>query len=180
MARTRTLEKEKLKNYIDFFIEMAGRRVISLSELRILVGRMQRASMTMPQGSKAFMGSVLAMLRGLKMPWHRRRVTKKAQKDILALVSILQSNHGQGYFDTSHLPWHDDVWTDAMKQDKQAAWGWCCGNGQYDYGIFDRKESPESRKFVERSSRTMTTRPVSHSAKNLNKSFHSREHLAST
>ena len=97
VARTRTLEEDKLKIYIDYLLEMAGKPFITLSELRVLLGRMHRASMTMPGGAKAFLGNILSMIRGLKMPWHRRRMTAKARRDIHTLVGILRSNHGQGY-----------------------------------------------------------------------------------
>ena len=141
VSRTRTLEDEKLKIYIDYLLEMAGKQTITLSELRVLLGRMHRASMTMPGGAKAFLGNILSMIRGLKMPWHRRRMTLKARRDIFILVDILKSNHGQGYFDTSHLPWHPAIWTDAMKVDNVAAWGWCCADGEYDYGVYRRAQS---------------------------------------
>ena len=147
VARTRKLEDEKLKIYIDYLLEMASRRSVTLSELRVLLGRMHRASMTMPGGAKAFLGNILSMIRGLKMPWHQRRMTAKARKDILKLVEILQSNHGQGYFDTSHLPWHPAIWTDAMKNDSGAAWGWCCADGEYDYGRYQRRK--DVRKFID-------------------------------
>ena len=30
------------------------------------------------------------------------------------------------------------IWTDAMKIYDVAGWGWCCENGMYDYGSYDR------------------------------------------
>ena len=146
VARTRTLEDEKLKIYIEYLLEMASKRSVTLSELRVLLGRMHRASMTMPGGAKAFLGNILSMIRGLKMPWHQRRMTAKARKDIHTLVEILQSNHGQGYFDTSHLPWFSSIWTDAMKDNDSAAWGWCCADGEYDLGMYGRKDR---RRFID-------------------------------
>ena len=146
VARTRTLEKEKLKIYIDYLLEIAGKSTVTLAELRVLLGRMHRASMTMPGGAKAFLGNVLSMIRGLKLPWHRRHLSEKARRDILKLVDILRSNHGQGYFDTSHLPWFPSIWTDAMKDDSTAAWGWCCADGEYDYGMYNRNKG---RRFID-------------------------------
>ena len=114
---------------------MSRRRVLHLSEIQVLVGRMHRASLTMPAGSKVFLGELLAMMRGLKLPWHRRRLTAAGRRDILALIRILQSNHGRGYFDISHLPWADPVWSDAMKDGTRAGWGWCTLSGQWDGGV---------------------------------------------
>ena len=145
-ARTRTLEDHKLKIYVDFLKEMAGRRVLCLSELRVLLGRMHRASMTMPNGAKAFLGNILQMIRGLKLPWHRRRMNNKARADIRSLIDILSHNHGQGYFDISHLPWAPAVWTDSMKDAERAGWGWCCENGEYDWGIYN---SGKRKKWID-------------------------------
>ena len=50
-------------------------------------------------------------------------------------------NHGQGYFDTTHLPWFPAIWTDAMKDFRVAGWGWCCENGCFDFGEYGRKDS---------------------------------------
>ena len=140
VLRTRTLETEKLAVYVDHLLDSARANYLTLADMRTLLGRMIRASMTMPQGSKAFIGELLRLMRGLKCPHHRRRLTRAARQDFVRLASILRSNHGQGYFDTSHLPWFPAIWTDAMQTQRQAAWGWCCANGEYDYGVYDRSD----------------------------------------
>ena len=66
-------------------------------------------------------------------------MTKAAQDDILKVISILQSNHGRGYFDTSHLPWAQALYTDAMQEPRKAAWGWCSESGVWDAGIYGSK-----------------------------------------
>ena len=66
-------------------------------------------------------------------------MTHAARSDILTLLSILKSNHGQGYFDTSHLPWASAVFTDAMKEPRHAAWGWCSLDGAWDAGTYGSK-----------------------------------------
>ena len=119
-----TLEPEKLEQYLQYLREMADRRWVRLSDLQVLLGRMYRASLTMPHGSRVYLSELIAMMRGLRKPWHRRRMTKTARGDILAVISILESNHGRGYFDTSHLPWAPALYTDAMQEQKKAAWGW--------------------------------------------------------
>ena len=105
---------------------------------------MFRASMTLPQGSKAFLGGILKLIRGLKKPHHRRRLTDHVRNDIRRLVKLLLDNGGSGYFDISHLPWFPAIWTDAMKDRSSAGWGWCCANGLYDYGEYDRKQRKEN------------------------------------
>ena len=97
--------------------------MLRLSELQVLLGRMYRASLTMPVGSRVFLSELIALTRGLLRPW--LRMTVAARNDILTLIAILRSNHGRGYFDVSHLPWAPAVYTDAMQDSRQAAWGWC-------------------------------------------------------
>ena len=66
-------------------------------------------------------------------------MTKVARDDILAVISILNSNHGRGYFDTSHLPWAPALYTDAMQEPRKAAWGWCSECGAWDAGMYGSK-----------------------------------------
>ena len=136
VERTRTLEEGKLQCYIEFFRAMAQRRVLTLTELQSIAGRMHRASMTLAAGSRIFLASILAMMRGLRLPWHRRRVTAAARDDLRAIAAILEANAGRGYFDISHLPWAPGVFTDAMKDDGRAGWGWCDETGAFDYGVY--------------------------------------------
>ena len=136
VERTRTLEESKLTSYVEFFRTMARRRVLTLSELQSIAGRMHRASMTLPSGSRVFVASILAMLRGLKLPWHRRRVTTAARDDLRAIADILDANAGRGYFDVSHLPWAPGVYTDAMKDSTRAGWGWCDETGAHEFGVY--------------------------------------------
>ena len=136
VARTRTLESEKLEEYLAHFEVMARRKVITLHELQVTVGRMHRAVMTMPKGSNVFLARLIALTRGLKLPWHKKRVPAGVRADIRAIIRVLRSNHGRGYFDTSHLPWAPDVYTDAMKDSTVAGWGWVSMCGAYDFGTY--------------------------------------------
>jgi len=140
VERTRTLEGPKLDLYVAYLRDMSAKKVINLHELQVLVGRMYRASLTMPFGSKVFLAELLRLTRGLKMPWHRRRMTALARSDIAALIEILTANHGRGYFDTGHLPVAPGIYTDAMKNDARAGWGWCSECGRHDAGVYGRSQ----------------------------------------
>ena len=143
VERTRTLEAHKLEIYYTYFKAIAAQRVATLHELQVLVGRMHRAIMTMPPGSNIFLARVLPLLSGLKLPWHRRKLTAGARADILSVVRILESNMGRGYFDHSHMPWAPAVYSDAMKDGRVAGWGWCSFSGHYDFGLYgasDRRQ----------------------------------------
>ena len=147
--RTRTLEKEKLVVYLSMLREYARRRVFTLHELQILIGRVHRAVMTMAPGATIFLSRLIAMTRGLTMPWHRRRVTAGARDDIKAIIKALEFNSGRGYFDYDHLPWAPEVWTDAMKDAHYAAWGWVSADGQFNFGKFGSSSSHKPIDFLE-------------------------------
>ena len=107
-----------------------------LSELQSVIGKVQRACMTLPAGARVFLTELLALSRGLHLPWHRRRMTQAARQDLRALADVLVANVGRGYFDTSHLPWAPGVFTDAMKDHNRAGWGWCTEDGRHDMGVY--------------------------------------------
>ena len=89
--------------------------------------------MTMPQNAASLLTSVFGLMKGLKLPWHRRRLTKEARRDICAVIKILQSNHGRGYFSYEHLPYADDIYTDASKERRFAGGGFVSMDGTYDW-----------------------------------------------
>ena len=135
-ARTRALETHKLELYTEYFRSIAAQRVVTLHELQVLTGRMHRSIMTMPPGSNIFLSRILPLMSGLKLPWHRRKLTAGARSDIFNVVRILEANMGRGYFDHSHLPWAPAVYSDAMKDGNTAGWGWCSFTGHYDFGSY--------------------------------------------
>ena len=69
--RTRTLEKEKLEAYLSMLRDASRRRVLTLHELQVLIGRVHRAVMTMTPGATIFLARLISMTCGLRMPWHR-------------------------------------------------------------------------------------------------------------
>ena len=147
--RTRTLEKEKLEAYLSMLRDASRRRVLTLHELQVLIGRVHRAVMTMTPGATIFLARLISMTCGLRMPWHRRRVTAGARDDLKSIIRALEYNSGRGYFSTSHLPWAPEVWTDAMKDAHYAAWGWVSADGMYDYGKFGSSSSHKPIDFLE-------------------------------
>ena len=92
ILRTRTLEDGKLEAYIEHLLLCSRSKWLTLHELRIFLGRMQRAAMTMPQGSKAFLGGILSMIRSLKCPMHKKRLTSATKNDLRRLARILRAN----------------------------------------------------------------------------------------
>jgi hypothetical protein len=149
VQRTRTLEAEKLENYLQELRAAARRRVLTLHELQVIIGKVHRAVLTMPPGATIFLSRLISLTRGLKMPWHRRRVTVGAREDLRSIIRALEMNSGRGYFSYDHLPWAPEVWTDAMKDGKLAAWGWVSAEGMYDFGKFSSSSSRKPIDFLE-------------------------------
>ena len=48
------------------------------------------APMTMPPGASVYLANILALMSGLKLPWHRRRWTRAAREDLRTLVAVLR------------------------------------------------------------------------------------------
>lgn len=142
VARTRTLEEEKLQRYLEYMREIAAKRAVTLLELQILTGRVQRATMTMPPGATVYLANLLSLMSGLRLPWHRRRITREARRDLHLLIEVLEANLGRGYFSYEHFEWAPPVYTDASKESRFAGGGYFSADGIYDfweYGTADRR-----------------------------------------
>ena len=101
MSANGAVRQTKLDAYLETLRSTLASRCVTLQELQVLSGRMQRASLTLPQNSNAYLAEVLRLQHGLKLPWHKRRVTAALRRDISSLIYLLETNHGSGYFDTT-------------------------------------------------------------------------------
>ena len=136
VARTRTLEPSKLSVYLDHLRRARDARYLTLHDMQVLSGRMQRAALTMPPRAIVYLANLLQLTRGLKLPWHRRRVTAELRKDLDMLISVLESNHGQGYFCYNHFERAPAIYTDAAKERSHTGGGYFCTSGTYNYWKF--------------------------------------------
>ena len=136
VERTRTLETEKVAVYLDHLERAISAKWLSLKDLQILAGRMQRASMTMPPRAIVYLGELLRLMSGLKYPWHRRRVTAAVRRDLRILHAALAENQGRGYFCFDHFERAPAVYTDASKDARFAGGGFFSECGAYDYWKF--------------------------------------------
>ena len=136
VSRTRALEQTKLDAYLETLRSTLASRCVTLQELQVLSGRMQRASLTLPQNSNAYLAEVLRLQRGLKLPWHKRRVTSALRRDISSLIYLLETNHGSGYFDTTHLPLAPPVYTDAATDRHRSGGGYFTADGYYNSWLY--------------------------------------------
>ena len=136
VARTRTLEAHKLTLYLQHLREARNASYLTLHEMQVLSGRMQRAALTMPPRALVYLANLLSLTRGLSLPWHRRRVTAEVRKDLDMLISVLESNHGQGYFCYKHFGRAPAIFTDAAKDPRHAGGGYFSECGTYNLWKF--------------------------------------------
>ena len=130
-ARTRTLEDSKLRLYLDHLRAAVNSRTLTLHDLQVLSGRMQRAALTMPPRAVVYLGNILQLMRGLKLPWHRRRLNAEVRRDLRMLISVLESNHGRGYFSYDQFGRAPALYTDAAKERSHTGGGYFSECGRY-------------------------------------------------
>ena len=128
--RTRALESQKLSLYLDHLREARDASHITLRDMQVLAGRMQRAALTMPPRAIVYLSNILLLMRGLKMPWHRRRMSAAVRRDLSMLISVLEENTGKGYFCYDHFEYAHDLYTDAAKERRHTGGAYysCCGS----------------------------------------------------
>ena len=129
--RTRTLEERKLLQYLDMLIDFTTRKSLSLREMQQVAGRLQRALLTMPPGAACFMANLFALMRGLSVPWQKRRTTAAVRQDFKVMYDLLGKNLGKGFFCFDHFKRAPDVFTDASKEARYAGGGYASKCGRY-------------------------------------------------
>lgn len=135
-SRTRTLEEKKLDVYLNHLRAAADARTLTLHDLQVLSGRMQRAALTMPPRAIVYLGNLLQLMRGLKLPWHRRRLTSEVRRDLRMLIAVLESNHGRGYFSYDQFGRAPALYTDAAKERSHTGGGYFSECGRYAHWKF--------------------------------------------
>merc|ERR1712185_96292 len=83
---TRELDEEKFNSYMLTFAEALTCNAMSLREMQSLLGKAGRGVMTLPPGARCLLVSMFALTAGLVLPWHRRRLTRKAKQDLRVLI----------------------------------------------------------------------------------------------
>ena len=133
---TRTLEERKLMAYVSMLGEFAERRTLTLREMQQAAGRMQRAILTLPPGAACLLANLFALLRGLTLPWHQRRVSRATRRDFAGLKELLELNLGKGYYTFDHFTRALAVYTDASKSSRYAGGGYFSMCGRFRWWIY--------------------------------------------
>jgi hypothetical protein len=133
VTRTLELEDSKRERYLLVLDAAASSPVLALREVQSLAGKLQRCALTFPPGSECIFASLYAFMRGLSLPWQKRRTTKGLRADIAWGASMLRANLGRGYFSYDMFTWGPPVWTDASKSRRYTGGGFVAATGDYLY-----------------------------------------------
>ena len=146
---TRELDKAKFDSYMFEFGQALVCNSVSLNEMQKLMGRAQRALYTLPGGAACLLVSSYALTSGLKLPWHRRRLTKSVRRDLGALVALLQLNMGKGYYSYANFVPGITVATDASRSEAFSGGGFVCSDGRYDFWSYGTRAARRLIDFLE-------------------------------
>jgi len=149
VTHTRTLEERKLMQYMLMLSDFAKRRDLTLKEMQSASGRMQRAIMTLPPGAACLLANLFALMRGLSLPWHRRRTSAALRADFKTVEDLLELNSGKGYYRFDAFSTAPGVDTDASKSTCYAGGGYFSMCGRYRYWQYGRAAARQPIDFLE-------------------------------
>ena len=93
--------------------------------------------------------SLFELMSGLRLPWHRRRTTRRLRADFMLVHALLSANLGRGYYSYAHFRPAPPVWTDASKQSRYTGGGWVSACGAYDYFKYGSRAARHPIDFLE-------------------------------
>ena len=149
VARTRTLDKDKLEVYIARMEAVVNSRSITLHEMQVLGGQMQRAALTLPPRAVVLLANLYYLTRGLTVPWQKRRLTGALRRDLRAVVAMLRQGEGRGYFaydGFTRAPW---VATDSCRESRRAGGGFFTADGIFGAWRFGPADSKKPIDYLE-------------------------------
>ena len=100
---------------MELLADFATRDKLSLRDLQSVAGRMQRCIMTFPPGAACLLVGVFALMAGLRLPWHARRLNRGVRQDFAFVHRLLGLNLGRGYYSFANFTRAPPVATDASK-----------------------------------------------------------------
>jgi hypothetical protein len=115
VMHTRKLEERRLAAYVAMLSDFARKRSLSLSEMQRISGRMQRAIKTLPPGAACLLANLFALMRGLSLPWQKRRSSAALRSDVATVAELLELNEGKGFYRFDNFVRVPHVETDASR-----------------------------------------------------------------
>ena len=146
---TRELDEEKLATYMLTFAEALTCNAMTLREMQSMLGKAGRAVMTLPPGARCLLVSMFALTAGLVLPWHRRRLTRKAKQDLRVLIDLLRLAKGKGYYALSHFVPGVSIATDASRSGSFSGGGFITSDGIYDFWTYGTRAARRLIDFLE-------------------------------
>ena len=98
---TRTIEERKLAGYLDLLLEYATLNTLGLAQMQSMAGKLHRMILTLPPGARCLAVSLFELMSGLRLPWHRRRTTRRLRADFMLVHALLSANLGTTRIPTS-------------------------------------------------------------------------------
>ena len=160
---TRSLEERKLLAYIDMLAECAARPTLTLRDMQSVAGKMQRAILTFPPGAACLLVSMFALMAGLKLPWHRRKVTAESRADMRWVRYLLQLNAGMGHYSLALFAMAPAVVSDASRQSSYTGGGYVSQCGMYNFWRYGSRAARQLIDYLEGDTVTVTCREMAHS-----------------
>ena len=99
---TRTIEERKLAGYLDLLLEYLS--TLGLAQMQAMAGKLHRMILTLPPGARCLAVSLFELMSGLRLPWHRRRTTRRLRADFMLVHALLSANLGRGVLLVCPLP----------------------------------------------------------------------------
>ena len=117
--------------------------------MQAMAGKLHRMILTLPPGARCLAVSLFELMSGLRLPWHRRRTTRRLRADFMLVHALLSANLGRGYYSYAHFRPAPPVWTDASKQARYTGGGWVSACGAYDYFKYGSRAARQPIDFLE-------------------------------
>ena len=146
---TRTIEERKLSGYLSLLLEYANLNTLGLAQMQSMAGKLHRMILTLPPGAACLAVSLFELMSGLRLPWHRRRTTRRLRADFMLVHALLSANLGRGHYSYAHFRPAPPVWTDASKQARYTGGGWVSACGAFDYFKYGSRAARQPIDFLE-------------------------------
>ena len=130
---SRTLDERKLLIYMEMIADYATRPRLTLHEMQVAGGRLQRVLLTFPPGAACLLTSLFTLMVGLKLPWHARKVSRKVRRDLAFIHKMLKLNMGRGYYSYDLFEEAPEVRSDASKKSSYSGGGYVSACGRYNF-----------------------------------------------
>ena len=149
LQQTRQLTKPRRERYVADWKSHAAMKALPLKVRQSDIGRLHRAVSTLPAGAGIYLANILMAIRGLTLPWQKRRVSKSEKSDLLSVASLLEANLGKGYYSWRTLGRAPALYTDASKKQGYAGGGYVSMCGAYSWHRYSSRAARKPIDFLE-------------------------------